>query len=283
MARRFGRGLDGAFDRVDEVHRRMHRRHFRHNHQPPMFFGFVLVGLGVLFLLDNLNLLETRDVIRTFWPTVIIGWGVVRLFRTRGGERLMGAVAVFVGSLFLGNQLFDWDVSVMAIFWPLILIAFGISILSRAWGGVTTVQASVSTSAPGAAGVTDAGGAATGDADPDARVDTSSTIKEFAVMAGVERKNISQTFRGGDVTAAMGSVEIDLRECRMAAEDVQVSVSVFLGEIVLRIPRDWTVDSRVAVVMASLEDRSEPPVGTSSPKRLVLTGSAFMGNVEIRN
>jgi len=259
-------GLDHAFDTVRDVHR--HRRH----HRPPVFLGVILLGLGVLFLLDNLNVLESRDVIRTFWPVLLMGWGVFRLVSGRGGERIIGAMAVGFGGLFLGDRLFGWDINVMGVFWPLVLIALGINVLSRTWGRRPVV---------GGASVSEGRGGTT-EGTSDDSVDTSATIKEFAVMAGVERENVSQTFRGGDVTAVMGSVEIDLRGCRMAGDEVQVSVFVMMGETVFRIPRDWTVDSRLTVVMAHLDDRSEAPVG-EAPKRFVILGSAFMGNVQIRN
>lgn len=40
-----------------------------------MFFGFVLLILGVLFLLDNFNLLGV-DVWMIFWPLLLIFWGL---------------------------------------------------------------------------------------------------------------------------------------------------------------------------------------------------------------
>jgi hypothetical protein len=269
-------GLDHAFDAVHRGGERVHRRfHWRHRGTPSAFVGLVLVSLGVLFLLDNLNIIETRDFIGTFWRLLLVGWGLARIASGRGGERILGAAAVFAGGILLGNQLFDWDINPIAVFWPLLLIGFGLNVLSKAWGRKPPhgePPAGVPRSAP----------AADGTAEPAASVDTSSTIKEFAVMAGVERRNVSQTFRGGDVTAVMGSVEIDLRDCRMAENQVDITVFVTLGSVVFRIPRDWAVESRVTAVLASFEDRSEPPVAAAS-KRFVVLGSAFLGNVEIRN
>jgi hypothetical protein len=124
--------------------------------------------------------------------------------------------------------------------------------------------------------------AQTNPSDPDRRVDTSASFKEVAVMAGIERRNVSQALRGGEVTVVMGGVEIDLRDSRMAADEARVSVSVVMGEAVLRIPRDWTVESRVTATMANFEDHTAPPLNGAS-KRFIVEGSTFMGNVEIRN
>jgi hypothetical protein len=61
-----------------------------------------------------------------------------------------------------------------------------------------------------------------------------------------------------------------------------VDVFVFMGNVEIRIPRDWTLESQVSAIMASFEDRTDVPIDASA-KRFVVRGSAFMGNVEIRN
>ena len=42
-----------------------------------VFWGFVLILIGVLILLDNLGYL-THDIIR-FWPVLVIIWGIKKL------------------------------------------------------------------------------------------------------------------------------------------------------------------------------------------------------------
>lgn len=43
----------------------------------------VLIGVGVLFLLDTLDLVKFNWIIRTFWPLVLIGIGVRVLLKNR--------------------------------------------------------------------------------------------------------------------------------------------------------------------------------------------------------
>src|SRR5262249_43346265 len=116
----------------------------------------------------------------------------------------------------------------------------------------------------------------------DADADTSATFREFAFLGGIERKNTSQTFRGGSATAFLGGVEIDLRECRMAEGGAQIDVFAMMGGVSLRIPRDWTVHSEVAAILGGFQDHSAPPLG-GEIKRLVITGQAVMGGIEIKN
>jgi len=256
----------------------MRKHRYKRHGQPGVFFGIVMVGLGVLFLLDNLDILETRDAIRTFWPFLILGWGIVRLALGRGGERVIGAAAAVFGGVLLGNRLYDWDINIIGMFWPLILIGFGASVLSRAW--LRPVSRSVrpeTATDQSRAAKADDGGAASAQG-----VDESSTIRDFVLMGGIERRNISQSFKGGDVTVMMGGVEIDLRECRMAAGEAHMRVFVMLGGAVFRIPRDWTVESRLGNILAGFEDHSEPAV-SAAPKKLVIEGSVLLGGVEVGN
>lgn len=256
---------------------RFARRMRQRRRGAPAFLGVLLVSLGVLFLLDNLGLIEVRNLVRTYWPLVLVVWGGGSLLFGRGAEQVLGGFAVVAGGILLGNQLLGWGLGIWQLLWPLFLIAFGIHILAHArWPH----------SRPGAAGVPASGAAAIDaevvDQQSGSTVDESAAFREFAVMASVERKNISQALRAGQVTAFMGAAEIDLRECRMASDELHVDVSVVMGGVVFRIPHDWSVDSRVSAVAANFEDTSDAPV-EASPKRFVVSGSAFMGNVEITN
>ena len=267
----------------------MHRRRFRHRlhgahsvhrreyGRPPVFAGVALVSLGVLYLLDGLNVVEARVFMRTYWPALIVAFGAARVVSGRGGERVIGGGAMAFGGVLLANRVLGWDVRVWSLLWPSVLIALGAYILFHAYRPAPIVAAS--DAAFGAADATDA------DETPssgDDRVDTTSTIREFAVMAHIDRRNVSQTFRGGQITAVMGGIEIDLRECRMAANEAIIDMSIVMGGVELRIPRDWTVESRLSLVLAGLDDGSSPPVDEST-KRLIIQGKAFMGGVEIRN
>jgi predicted membrane protein len=276
---------DRAADRMHRQADRMHRqadrmgerlrRHCGSGGGPPAFFGVVLLVLGGLFLLDNLNIIETRSVWRSFWPLLFIGWGTSRVIAGDSG-RFLPWLAIGGGTLFLANRMFGFPLNLARVFWPLVLIVLGAHIVFRAWSRPTVVRA-----AGAGTGAASFGGGEP-EASSDAFADTSSTFEDSAFLGSIERRNVSQTFRGGAATAFIGSVEIDLRESRMASTEALVEVSVMMGSVALRIPRDWTVESRVSATMGSFEDLTDTPVDGSA-KRLVVRGSAFMGSVEIRN
>jgi len=101
-----------------------------------------------------------------------------------------------------------------------------------------------------------------------------------AVMSGSKSQNSSQNFRGGELTAVMGGIELDLRN---ASIDGSATINVFAvwGGIEIKVPGDWTVISQGVPILGGIEDRTVPPMDRS--KTLFIQGYAIMGGVEIRN
>jgi predicted membrane protein len=269
-AERMHRHADRIHQRAERMRGRV-RRHCGPGGTPPAFFGLLLLAMGALFLLDNLNIIEARYVWRTFWPLLFIGWGVSRVI-AGGHDRFLPWLAIGGGSLLLGRVMFGWNINLARVFWPVVLMALGLHILYRSWRRPATVHASA-----GEPGVADFTAGESG-----AAPDASASFRDSAFLGSVERRSVSQAFRGGDATAFMGSVAIDLRESRMASNEAVVDVSVIMGSIELRIPRGWTVESRVSALLGSFEDLTDPPLEMPA-SRLVIRGSALMGSVEVRN
>ena len=80
----------------------------------------------------------------------------------------------------------------------------------------------------------------------------------------------------------MQSGELDLRDCRMADDNASIWIQAVMANITIRLPPNWTVESRLSTILGNLEDRSDRPVD-ASPRRLIIDGSVFMGQIEIRN
>jgi hypothetical protein len=99
-------------------------------------------------------------------------------------------------------------------------------------------------------------------------------------MSGNQGKNSSLDFRGGEITAIMGGVELDLRGATIQSEAVLNVFSVW-GGIVLRVPNDWTIVNNGIAIMAGIDDQTVPAM--NSGKRLIVKGYAIMAGVEIKN
>ncbi len=212
------------------------------------FPGLVLVAVGVVLLLDNLDLLEAGQVLR-FWPVLLIGFGVRLLVKGRDrGAAVNGAVLAGVGGLLLLNGLDVLDIDVWKL-WPVFLIVFGLMILTRSRS----------------------------DARPPADAENC-----FAFLGGVERRVRAADYRGGSATAFMGGVQIDLTEADMAGDRAVVHVFAMWGSIEIRIPDTWAIEVGVVPIMGGVEDKTRGSHAAPT-KRLVVNGSVVMAGMEIRN
>jgi hypothetical protein len=101
-----------------------------------------------------------------------------------------------------------------------------------------------------------------------------------AVLGGFERRVTTSDFRGGEITAILGGCELDLREASIVKEAV-INVFAIWGGINVKVPPDWTVVLNGTPLMGGFSEKTvTPPDGS---KRLVITGYAIMGGVEVRN
>ena len=90
--------------------------------------GALIVGVGLIILLDNLGIVRVYDIWR-FWPVILIGFGISRILESRHpGGQVWGGLMVLIGAAFLLDNLhilvFDFDVS--QLIWPLAVIGFGV-------------------------------------------------------------------------------------------------------------------------------------------------------------
>lgn len=97
------------------------------------FWPLVLIGLGVIFLLDNLNIISGTvwDIVARYWPVLLILMALENLLRGEGffGPIFMiGAAAIFQLSLL---DIIHWDIwEIILRFWPVIIIVIGMDILT---------------------------------------------------------------------------------------------------------------------------------------------------------
>jgi hypothetical protein len=218
---------------------------------PQLALGLIIIVLGILFTLDNLNLLIVSQYLR-YWPALLLAYGAYRLLEPGDPPHFFpGIVFTVVGGVLLLNAL-SYHFSIVRL-WPLFLVLLGLSILSHSMRrdrGIST--------------------------------DSSSVISAFAFLSGVQRICRSQNFRGGEITAIMGGCEIDLRQAAMQGDEMVINTFSFWGGIEIRVPDDWTVSMEILPLMGGCEDHATTH-GDGPHKHLVVKGMAIMGGVEVRN
>jgi predicted membrane protein len=218
--------------------------------------GLLVVGMGVLFLLDNLDILNFRHAIG-FWPLAFIVAGCVALFGNGSrSSNYMGGVLVAIGALMIAGRMGFFYIS-WGTLWPLVMIALGGLVLFRSLGPGRVARP----------GLADGAG-------------TDNVVDVVAVLGGFERRVTTSDFRGGEITAILGGCELDLREASIVKEAV-INVFAIWGGINIKVPPDWTVVLNGTPLMGGFSEKTVAPPDAS--KRLVITGYAIMGGVEVRN
>ncbi len=260
--------------------RRWERRRARwHNPGKHLFSGVVFVTIGMAFLLGNMGFIDVNRVVR-FWPVILIALGVFRLVESRDDYGESTAIFwIVIGGLFLLGSLGILRVAFRDL-WPVLLIGAGALMLWRSAVGKRQRwnfdPGPVNPAAGNAKASSNPGGPNPGGPS------SNSMLSAMAILGGVERRNNSQDFRGGDATAVLGGCEIDLRAASIVSPHEPVlEVFALWGGIHVRVPPDWTVVSKVDPVLGGYEDKTQSPKDES--KRFVIHGSVMMGGIEVTN
>jgi predicted membrane protein len=217
-------------------------------------FGVLVVAIGVLFTLDNLDIVHAEQYFR-FWPVALVLLGLTHFVPPAdAGRRMWGLIWVFAGVWLTLENLDLVDVSLWAL-WPLLLVLLGATMIWRAMAPRARPRAPAS--------------------------DSDDFVRATAVMSGVNRVNASSDFRGADLTAVMGGCEVDLRQAAIAGGEAVVDVFAVWGGIELKVPEHWVVVNQVVPILGGVDQKSR----ASNPDgpRLLVRGTVVMGGVDIDN
>ncbi|MCU1237862.1 MAG: putative transrane protein [Candidatus Solibacter sp.] len=227
---------------------------FRGN--PGIIPALAVIGVGVLFLLNNLNIFYLHDIWR-FWPVALIAVGLAKLVDSQSdSDRTAGVVMTVVGAIFLTRNLGFLFVTWNDL-WPLILIGAGVLML---WNRFYTPS-------PVPAGASPEG-----------------QFSIHAFFGGAERKVTTDDFRGGTASATFGGVELNFRKASMRADSAVVNVSAIFGGVEIKVPANWIVIAESSSVFGGFSDSSShPDPDMPGVKRLYIRGSAIFGGVDIKN
>jgi len=180
------------------------------------------------------------------WQARLVGIGRYR--NTAGGS-----ILTLVGAWLLAEQLDLIHMSIFAL-WPLMLVVFGVVILTRS---------ARPREGPGF----------------DEQVPR---VSSFAFMGGVVRKVVSSDFSGGDATAMMGGVKLDLTGAHSVPGGAVLDVLVCWGGVDIKVPDTWGVQNQATVMLGGVEDRSKVPPADARDM-LIIRGLVIMGGIEIKN
>jgi predicted membrane protein len=214
---------------------------------PRVVLGLSVMLAGLVLALDSLGFVDGSVLFR-FWPLALVAVGIVKLL-TPAPQALAGFFWIAAGGAALlvthGRMSF-------AGMWAIILFFVGAKIAWKALRPVTAPK------------------------DPAAALD----MLQF--MGGTKTVVTTQDFRGGQATAVMGGCEIDLRHASMPeGRPAVLDTFAFWGGIEIRVPDDWEVVSQGSAALGGFVNNARSAPGAK--RRIVVTGLAIMGGVEVKN
>jgi len=170
------------------------------------FFGTLIVVVGTLLLLDNLDVIDAGELIATWWPVAVIAGGVLSYLANRR-HVIMPLILVMVGSAILLRTTDTVDTLDLVV--PVVVILVGLFLMFGRTLGST-------------------------------RTEIGNRITSFNLFSGSEVASSSRSFEGGTIGAVFGGAEIDLRQTTVAS-DATLDVFVAFGGVEVYVPRGWRV------------------------------------------
>jgi predicted membrane protein len=235
--------------------------------------GILVIAIGMLFLLDNLGIIDVRHAL-AFWPLAFIVAGAVKFFDTGSHNgHAVGLALIAVGAMLMLQRLgwlyFSWNTM-----WPVVMIALGGLVVFRALAGRRRPGASLKDAADPVAAGRSFGTA------PKDQPDSAEVVDVTAILGGMERRVVTPNFRGGEVNAILGGCTLDMRGASIDGEAV-LNVYALFGGIEIKCPPDWNVIVHGTPILGGFSEKTATAPDTG--KRLIIKGYAIMGGVDVHN
>ncbi len=220
--------------------------------------GGLIIVVGILLLLDQINLLDFGSIFQ-FFPLLFIGLAAWQLWQN-GRQHATGpliSIAVF-GILQLAMlDIINWDI--FGKLWPLILIGIGASILLRQRNGKDMAFS-------------------THDRAADARFDV------FAMFGGGGRQVSSQAFEGGNATVLFGGAEINLHHMQVEDKPAVINVFAMFGGVVIKASNDTLIANHTFAMFGATSDERKQRKSLAGEKPdVVVKGTVLFGGLSIEN
>jgi predicted membrane protein len=186
--------------------------------------GLLLLVLGTGWLLDGLNIIDFGDLAKTYWPLAIVAVGLISII---GNARnwLTSLVIVAVGVALQLRELDILNFNMWSLIWPVALIVLAFSILFRgSWNKP--------------------------------KDDSEDAISAIAIFSGQNIRSVSDKFKGGEITAAFGGVDLDLRDANIEGS-AQINVFTMFGGVDIKVPEGWQVRVSGLPLFGGWEDKTK--------------------------
>jgi predicted membrane protein len=225
-------------------------------HSGRIFWGLILIVVGVLFLLDRLEKYDFGYLISHYWPVIFIIIGLSIWINSGFRDFVGGFLFIIFGTVFLLIRLDILEHHFWYYFWPVLIIFFGI------WLIIKPVFKP------------------NGGKFPDIKEDD---LNISCVFSGMKRRVESQNFRGGKADMVFGGLDLDFTAAKLASNQATIHLSVVFGGIEVKVPKDWKVVIDGTPILGAIDDKHRPVPEAEAKATLYVKASAVFGAITIKD
>ena len=221
-----------------------------------ILWGAVLVIVGLLLVLDVLNVITFDLFFKGWWTLIIIVPCAIGLITDR--EKTGNLIGVLIGvALLLASR----DIIPFELLWklalPVAVVIIGAVIIFKAIGkkDAREVEKKVK--------------------------ENSEPLQEYcATFSGVDADLSGETFTGASLTAVFGGVKLDLREA-LINSDAVIKVSAIFGGVDIFVPDDVNVKISSSSIFGGVEDKKKAKKKDGA-HTLYISASCVFGGCDIK-
>jgi len=226
------------------------------------FFGFILILIGILWLLNRLHIAFIPSwVISAPFIVIVIGL----LFSIKTKFRRMGPILITLLGISWLIKRFDLLPSEMHyLFMPIGIIILGLFILlrpnkSKDCGPRRQMGGSWE------------------------ETDSKDRLEVDAMFCGSKKHLLSKNFKGGEINIIFGGTELNMSQASIENE-ATIDISIMFGGLKIVVPNNWEVKTQMTTIAAGIEDkRGRGGLEVVPDKVLILKGTVLFGGVDIQN
>jgi predicted membrane protein len=213
------------------------------------FVGIVLIALGVLFLLDQADVLDAGETIAQWWPVLLVIAGLM-YFSFSPPHVVIPGILVVVGFALLAGTLDFVDQDVTQFIWPVVLVLIGLWVIV----GSNRRGSSVA-----------------------------DRVNSIVVFFGRDIANNSPQFRGGSILNVFGGTEVDLRNAHPAQGGAAVDVLCAFGGVGFIVPEGWRVEVTGLPLFGGWSNKTRGEVLAVDAPLLSIEALVAFGGIEVKH
>lgn len=216
-----------------------------------MFIGLIVLIVGLLLLVQAI----VPDFSVNFgivWPIILILIPINEVIKRKKLDLFMGIV-LFIGIWFLLLNLGILSDIYTDIFWPIVIIIVGLSLIFNTFK-IKKINK---------------------------RVNTKGVASYYGVFSGSEEKVSTNDFRGTNIYAIFGGVDLDLREAEIKANEIVINVYSIFGGTELLVPDGYNIVVNSTAIFGGNDNKTKNTFKEGNKTIYINCISAF-GGTEVK-